>query len=176
MSLYVYVDNSNLCIEGRRLSAVNTGLAVDMHDAISRDVSDHSWSCDLGKLVQAVRPSSESIGGSSVFGFRPPEDDSLWTLAAQQGFEILVSEPHAEDIVDVALATRVMADSYERMQPGDTPVLVAGDRGYLPVIESLRSRGWEVRVAFWHHATARELRSGQAEFVPLDGLFDALTT
>jgi hypothetical protein len=176
MSLYVYVDNSNLCTEGKRLSAVNTGLAVDMHDAITRDVTDYSWSCDLGKLVQAVRPASESIGGSSVFGFRPTDADSLWTLAAQQGFEVAVSERHTEDIVDVALATRVMADSYERMQPGDTAVLVAGYRGYLPVIESLRDRGRDVRVAFWHHATARELRSGEFEFVSLDELFDALTT
>lgn len=175
MSLYLYVDNANLCTEGKRLSAVNSGLAVDIHDAITREVTDHSWNVDLGKLVQAVRPETESIGSSSVFGFRPPEVDSLWTLAARQGFDVLVSERRTEDIVDVELATRVMADSYERMQPGDTTVLVAGDRGYLPVIESLRQRGHQVRVAFWHHATARELRSGQAEFVSLDDMFDALT-
>jgi uncharacterized LabA/DUF88 family protein len=172
MTLYVYVDNTKLWTEGKRLKAVKTGLAFDMHDAISRDVTDHSWNCDLGKLIQAVCEPSESVSRSSVFGCSPLKNDSVWRLVEQQGFEVSVSDGND----DVAIATQVMADSYERMQPGDKAVLVVGDRDYLPVIESLRARQLGVVVAFWHHATARELRNSTIEHVSLDELFDDVTS
>jgi NYN domain-containing protein len=175
MAVYVYVDNSKLWAEGKRLSAVKAGLAFGMHDAVSRDVLDNSWNHDLGKLYQAVCPPDETIGGSSLFGCRPLGSDSVWALATQRGFDLLVTEFDPADAYDVAVATKVMADSYERMAPGDKAVLVAGGRDYVPVIDSLRSRKLDVLVAFWHHATARELRTGPAEFLSLDEMFDDLT-
>jgi NYN domain len=175
MTLYVYVDNSSLSIEGQRLSAVKSGLAFDMHDAISRDVTDYSWRCDMGALHRAVCPPNESIGGSSLFGTRPHDDDSLWSMAAEQGFDVDVIDGNAASKVDVAVTTKIMADSYEHMQPGDTAVLVAGDRDYLPVIESLRSRRLGVLVAFWEHATARAMKSPPDEFFSLDAHFEDLS-
>jgi hypothetical protein len=176
MAVYVYVDSSKLWAGGKRISAVNSGLAVDMHDAVSRDVADNSWTFDLGKLYQAVCPPNETIGGSSLFGCRPLDRDSVWALATQRGFDLSVTELDAADSHDVAVATRMMADSYEHMAPGDKTVLIAGERSYLPVVESLRSRQFEVAVVFWHHATARELRTGDVEFVSLDEMFDELTS
>jgi len=40
----------------------------------------------------------------------------------------------------------------------------------------LRSRKLDVLVAFWRHATARELRTGDAEFVSLDEIFEDVTS
>ncbi|HUH71087.1 MAG TPA: NYN domain-containing protein [Mycobacterium sp.] len=178
MTLYVYVDNSNVWIEGTRLSAVRQGMATDIHDAMARNVTDHSWSYDFGKLYQAVCPASANIGQASLFGSRPPQNDSLWELARRKGFEVKVFDRNVankEKEVDVAIATQIMADSYERMQSGDKAVLVAGDRDYLPVIESPRTRRLGILVAFWDHATARELKTPAADFFALDGLFDFLT-
>ena len=179
MRLYVYVDNSNVWIEGTRLSAVRQGMATDIRDAMARNVTDHSWSYDFGKLYQAVSSSaSASIGRASLFGSRPPRNDSLWELARRKGFEVQVFDRNVankEKEVDVAIATQIMADSYERMQSGDKVVLVAGDRDYLPVIESLRTRRLGILVAFWDHATARELKTPAADFFAFDGLFDFLT-
>lgn len=171
MTLYVYVDHLNLSVEGQRLAAVNTGLAFDMHDAISRDVIDHSWTCDLGKTYQAVRPPDESIARSSLFGDRPHAADSLWDLATQHGFDVAVFDSGNT----VEIATHIMADSYEHMRPGDTAVLLAGDKDYLPVVEALQSRQLGVRVAFWDHATGRELKCPPAEFFSLDAVFDGLS-
>jgi NYN domain-containing protein len=176
MAVYVYVDNSKLWAEGKRLSAVKAGLAFGMHDAIARDVLDNSWTHDLGRLYQAVCPANETIGSSSLFGCRPLERDSVWALATQHGFDLSVTEFDPADAYDVAVATRVMADSYEHMVPGDKAVLVAGGGNYLPVIDSLRSRKLDIVVAFWHHATARELRTGDVEFLSLDEIFDDVTS
>lgn len=178
MTLYVYVDNSNLWIEGMRVSAVRNGQAASMEDAIHRNVTDHSWHYDFGKLYQAVCPAGEAIGRSSLFGSRPPANDSLWQLARDKGFEVFTFDrniANKEKQVDVAIATQMMADSYEHMKPGDKVVLVSGDRDYIPTIESLAARGFPTIVAFWEHATGRELKRPPVDFFPLDRLFAHLT-
>jgi uncharacterized LabA/DUF88 family protein len=178
VTLYVYVDNSNLWIEGMRISAVRRGLATSIDDALEHDITDHGWTYDFGKLYQAVCPIGQAIGRSSLFGSRPPANDSLWQLARNNGFEVSVFDrnyANKEKQVDVAIATQMTADSYEHMSPGDKAVLVSGDRDYLPTIEHLHNRGFPTVVAFWEHATGRELKAPPADFFALDGLFDYLT-
>lgn len=87
MTLYVYVDNSNLWIEGMRVSAVKTGMATSLQDAMDRNITDHGWAYDFGKLYKAICPDTEKIGRSSLFGSRPPANDSLWDLARDEGFQ-----------------------------------------------------------------------------------------
>ncbi|MEN4472854.1 NYN domain-containing protein [Mycolicibacterium cosmeticum] len=178
MTLYVYVDNSNLWIEGMRVSAVRNGFATDMDDALARHITDNNWHYDFGKLYQAICPSTEAIGRSSLFGSRPPANDSLWQLARDKGFEVFTFDrniANKEKQVDVAIATQMMADSYEHMTSGDKVVLVSGDRDYIPTISNLAARGFPTVVAFWEHATGRELKTPPVDFFPLDGLFDFLT-
>lgn len=178
MALYVYVDNSNLWIEGMRLSAVRNGLASSVHDALARRVLDHSWKYDFGRLYRALCPEGQVIGRSSLYGSRPPANDSLWQLARDQGFEVSTFDrnfANREKQVDVAIATQIMADSYERMAPRDKVVLVSGDRDYLPTIANLSSRGFETLVAFWEHATGSELKQPPIDFFALDPLFTHLS-
>lgn len=178
MTLYVYVDNSNLWIEGMRISAVRKGLAKDPWDAMQRHITDSSWRCDFGKLYQAICPPDQRIGRSSLFGSRPPESDSLWSLARSEGFEVFTFDRNAankEKQVDVAIATQILEDSFVHMRPGDRIVLVSGDRDYLPVVNSLAKRGIETVVAFWQHATGRELKQPPASYFSLDDLFDFRT-
>ena len=85
MVLFVYVDNSNVWIEGMRLSAVRNKLAPDIYAAMNDNVTDHSWSYDFGKLYGAICPDGAQIGRSSLFGSRPPANDSLWTWPETTG-------------------------------------------------------------------------------------------
>jgi len=77
----------------------------------------------------------------------------------------------------VAIATQMMADSYEHMRAdrGDRVVLLSGDRDYVPTVKSLSARSLPTTVVFWQHATAHDLRDAADDFVPLDPLFDHLT-
>jgi len=49
---YIYVDNSNLYIEGRRVSAVATGLAPNIVEAMNLGILDHGYTISFGKLHQ----------------------------------------------------------------------------------------------------------------------------
>ena len=180
MALFVYVDNSNVWIEGMRVSAVRKGLATSPQEAMNRRIIDQAWSYDFGRLYQAICPDTAQIGRSSLFGSRPPANDSLWDLARNEGFEVFVFDrnyANKEKEVDVAIATQVIEDSYEHMRTErqDRVVLLAGDRDYVPVIKSLAARGLPTTVVFWEHGTAHDLRNVADDYSPLDPLFTHLS-
>jgi uncharacterized LabA/DUF88 family protein len=173
MVLFVYVDNSNVWIEGQRASAVANGLAKDASEAQEKGILDASWRYDFGQLYELACPKDYAIGRSILVGSRPPANDSLWARARLEGFEVEVFDRSAsgrEKQVDTGIVTVMLDDSYQHMQNdrGDMAVLLAGDRDYVPAVESLGARGIGTRVVFWQHATARDLQQAATEFLPLD--------
>jgi uncharacterized LabA/DUF88 family protein len=178
MTLYVYVDNSNVWIEGMRLSAVRKGLATSITDAMNRKITDQDWTYDFGKLYELICPENQKVGRSSLFGSRPPENDSIWNLARKEGFQVFLFDrnyANKEKQVDVAISTQIMEDSYEHMKEGDMVLLASGDRDYLPTIASLARRGIPTRVAFWAHATGAELKLPPIDFIDLSPAFNFIT-
>jgi uncharacterized LabA/DUF88 family protein len=179
MTLFVYVDNSNVWIEGMRISAVKKGLATSPSDAMERKITDHAWAYDFGRLYGAICPDGALIGRSSLFGSRPPANDSLWKLAENAGFQVEVFDrnfSNKEKEVDSAITTQILEDSFLYMKSDqDRVVLVAGDRDYVPPIESLARRGIPTTVIFWQHATARDLRAKADDYSPLDPLFEHIS-
>lgn len=180
MVLFVYVDNSNVWIEGMRVSAVRAGMAPDLYAAMNDHITDHNWSYDFGKLYGAVCPDDAQIGRSSLFGSRPPQNDHLWDMARNGGFEVFVFDrnySNKEKEVDVAIATQMMEDSFLYMKPerNDRVVLLSGDRDYVPTLKSLAGRGIPTTVVFWQHATSHDLKDAADDFFGLDSVFDAIT-
>jgi uncharacterized LabA/DUF88 family protein len=179
MVLFVYVDNSNVWIEGQHVQAVRLGLAADPADAARRRITPR-WAYDFGRLYELACPPAEQIGRSILFGSRPPPNDSLWERARAEGFEVKVFDRNAankEKQVDTSLATLMVEDCYQYMKPErhDMAVLVAGDGDFIPPVRSVQGRGLKVRVAFWRHGTSRELRDAADEFLELDPYFGWLT-
>jgi uncharacterized LabA/DUF88 family protein len=180
MTLYVYVDNSNIWIEGQRIQAVRTGVAPDLRTAITRKITA-SWTYDFGRLYDLLCPPGEYVGRSILFGSRPPDNDSIWRRVREADFEVEVFDrstfTNKEKQVDIALSTRMMEDSFTFMKAanGDTAVLAAGDGDFLPTIRSLQARGLGVRVVSWSHAVSHKLRNSATEFIELDPYFDYLT-
>lgn len=179
MVLFVYVDNSNVWIEGEHVKAARLGLATDPLDAARRRVTPR-WAYDFGRLYELACPPDEQIGRSILFGSRPPANDSLWERARDEGFEVAVLDRNAankEKQVDTSLATLMVEDCYKCMKPErhDMAILVAGDGDFIPPVRSVQGRGLKVRVVFWRHAVSRELREAADEFLELDPYFDQLT-
>lgn len=50
MADYIYIDNSNLYIEGRRVSAVQQRLATNINEAMRDGILDHGYTISFGKL------------------------------------------------------------------------------------------------------------------------------
>ncbi len=174
---YVYVDNSNLYIEGRRVSAVRTGLADNIIQAMNDRILDHGYTISFGKLHEFLTGNDLSqIKRVALFGSRPPPNDSIWRFAERAGFELHLEDrnyANKEKRIDTGIVTLMMKDAYRNASPGDTFVLVAGDGDYIPTIREMISDGFNVEVVFWDHAS-HDLKESATKFISLDQHLDFL--
>src|SRR5579884_244385 len=88
MATYVYVDNSNVFIEGKRVSAVDRGLALDIWEAHKYNILDNAYKMDFGRLHEFCGATGD--GRATLYGSRPPPNDTLWKIAERAGFEVIV--------------------------------------------------------------------------------------
>jgi uncharacterized LabA/DUF88 family protein len=175
---FVYVDNSNVFIEGKRVSAVRRGLARDIYHAFRDKITDANYSLDFGRLHAFVAGDDTSkIRRAVLFGSRPPPNDSLWKIAERAGFETVLEDRNVanrEKRIDTGIVTMMMRDAYKRMDPAnDTITLVAGDGDYVPTFETLRGDGFRMELVFWEHAS-KDLKEACDKFTSLDAHLDHL--
>lgn len=174
---YTYVDNSNVFIEGQRVSAVQQGMAKDIFDATARNISDHGWNLDYGKLHTLICGDKSEVGAANLWG-SPPPGDSFWKKVEKHGFTVEKFDRSkytgTEKKVDVAIAHRMTKDAYTKIDKASSEItLVAGDSDFVPVVKDLVGEGFKVYVAFWDHAS-RELRETATGFFSLNTWVDHL--
>jgi hypothetical protein len=167
MTTYTYVDNSNLYIEGCRVSAVNKKMAKNIVEAQKNKIVDMTWQLDYGKLYEFL------CGDDAVARLwgSPPPGDSFWKMVDKKGFKTTVYEKNVankEKKVDVAIGAAMTKDAYTKVnKKKDELILVAGDGDYEPVITDLMTEGFNVEVAFWDHA-AGEIKKAAKNFISLN--------
>jgi uncharacterized LabA/DUF88 family protein len=176
MANLLYVDNSNVWIEGKHVAAYKNGLVPDVWTAVKNNICDNNWKLDFGKLFEFAGGSQKEVRKAALFGSRPPKNDSLWTAAEKNGFEVITYDRNivnSEKKIDTDIVATMIEDSYEILQAGDEVTLVAGDADYVPAIEKLKKRGIPVHIVFWKHAS-REIKDAATEFIELDQWIDHL--
>src|SRR6202008_3027001 len=93
MADYIYVDNSNLYIEGRRVSAVKQALAKNIKEAMKLGRLDHGYTISFGKLREFLcGKDKREIKRVALFGSRPPPNDGIWQYAKKAGFELFLED------------------------------------------------------------------------------------
>jgi len=172
MSVFLYVDNSNVWIEGMRLSAVKNHTAVDISDAMNNNIVDRGWRCDFGQLLYLTGGNKSGIKKSHLYGSRPPEADSIWNAAKAQGFSITVYDRNynnREKKIDTQIVSDIIGDALTVMNAGDEIMLVSGDADYVPAIEKIKDlkKGIIFNVASWDHSISPELKSKRDNFISL---------
>ena len=176
MKNFLYVDNSNVWIEGMHVAAVGSGAAPDIWAAQTLRITE-PFRIDFGRLYAFAGGQTSEVTRAVLYGSEPPANDSLWNAAKVGGFEVITYERNAanrEKKIDTKIATDIVADSYRLLQPGDEVTLVAGDRDYVPVAEEITSREIPFHVVFWDHA-ANELKNAASSFTSLNHMLDYLS-
>lgn len=176
---FVFVDVSNIWIEGQRVSAVRTGLARNIWEAQARRCLDFSWRIDVRGLREVLVDWSDNrVEKATLFGSSTENGSAWWEAAGREGFAVLPClRPLGgrEKGVDVALASAVMKVAHARMRARtDLVTLVTGDADFVPLVDDVRSLGFRVKVCFWEHANP-ELKTAADEFVDLNPHFSHLT-
>jgi uncharacterized LabA/DUF88 family protein len=174
---WIYVDNSNVFIEGQRVSAVQRGMAKTIWDALDSKILDPSYRLSFGKLYSFVAGGNQANTARAVlFGSRPPQNDAIWQLAENAGFEVIVEDRNRnnkEKKIDTGIVAIMSRDAYRNAKSGDVFTLVAGDNDYVPAVDMLRKDGFQIDVVFWRHAGG-DLKQAASNFVPLDKHLDML--
>ena len=178
MANYIFVDNSNVWIEGQYVSAVKKKQAISIDDAHTRDVGDHEWRVDFGRLFDlAGGYDKANVGRAVLFGSKPPATDSLWDSARRMGFDVITMDRirGKEKKIDTGVTTEMISTVIDfKLDPAkDRFILVAGDRDFVPPVEKLVGWGYTVTVMFWDHAAA-ELKGAATVFKSINRDLDRL--
>src|SRR5688572_8025207 len=105
-SVHIFIDNSNLFIEGSKL--VSRLEKVNVCDNKKPNFLD--FYVDHGQLVTTVLH-GRRMGGAFIVGSVPPANDTLWDRAKSHGCEVQLYRRNAsnkERKVDLKLACRAM--------------------------------------------------------------------
>ena len=178
MSYYVFVDNSNVWIEGKYVSGINKGLASSLEEAHEKRIQDNSWTIDFGKLLYSVTDTKiADIAEAILIGSKPTDKDSLWKAMEKAGFSVVNKSrniANKEKQIDTGIVSVICRYLYKNAKAGDTFVLVMGDSDYVPVLKDIKTEGIKCVVAFWEHASS-ELKTGCDKFISLNNLLDKIT-
>ncbi|PYE30236.1 NYN domain-containing protein [Rhizobium sp. PP-F2F-G38] len=177
MADWIYVDNSNVFIEGKRVSAVKLGLAPNIWDAFEYRILDNDYRMSFGKLYEFVAGNNRAdTARAMLFGSRPPINDAIWDIAKKAGWEVITHDrnfSNKEKKIDTGITAALTRDAYKNAQAGDIFTIVSGDNDYVPAVEQLREDGFQVDVVFWDHA-GKELRDIASNFISLNNHLDTL--
>jgi hypothetical protein len=153
---YIFVDNSNIFIEGQRAAALAEGS----------EARGKLYRLDFGRLFSFLNPSPEDSffvhaneQYPKLYGSEPPPMDSIWKVLSSMGvgLKIFRKNPSGkEKRVDAALIIDCMKlVSKLQPKPDGEIVIVAGDADYYDLVGEATSSGWKVRIVCWSHATAK---------------------
>lgn len=177
MGKYVYVDNSNIWIEGKYHSAVKKGMIDNVFDAHASNLCDQYWSYDFGKLLNVASSKSvNDVKKAVLFGSKPTDKDSLWQSAVAKGYQVITANRNAsnkEKRVDTGFAAAVLKDLYKEVHKSDEIILCAGDSDFFPVIQNILEEDIKVTVVFWSNV-ADSLKKDATNFICLDDYIEEI--
>jgi len=114
MAKFIYVDNSNLWIEGKHISAVKKGKASSIREALTKNICDNSFRIDYGKLTNLIAGTQNDVSRALLVGSVPPPQDSLWEQIKQRGYEVIKYSRNLnnhEKKVDTTILTNMLKDN-----------------------------------------------------------------
>lgn len=137
----VLVDNSNVWIEGIKLSAKRN------KDIQNKQQCDYSWRINFDKLLHVVA-NKRNIKKTMLVGSKPPMNDKIWESAKRKGFEVTTFDRNSQG-KEKAIDTEIVARGVEIIVSLPNPatlILLSGDSDFLPLIRIANERGWKTEV------------------------------
>ena len=80
--VWIYADDSNLWIEGKKAYA-------KFHNLLTSE--DPRARFDYGQLYEVVA-GRKKVGGTTLYGSEPPEADTVWAKAKKQGWKVDIKQ------------------------------------------------------------------------------------
>ncbi|CAG8706536.1 9146_t:CDS:2, partial [Funneliformis mosseae] len=144
-SVSIYIDNSNLFIEGSKV--VSYLEKVNAFDHKKSDFLD--FYIDHGLLVTTILK-GRKLNKTFIIGSIPPRNDTIWARARDHGCEVK-TYPRNSSSKEKKVYTELVCDGMESLlteNPG-TLLLVSGDADYCPLMVRAQKKNWKIETRFW---------------------------
>ncbi|VUC28785.1 unnamed protein product [Clonostachys rosea] len=156
--IHVYIDNSNLWIQGQEMYA-------KVHN---QPVPNPKWRFHFGKVKALLtRESQLSLDQFNyelkvnLYASTPPQVETVWTSMESEDVRVKIfpksSITNREKEVDVRLAIDAVEKATEASYTGEHCVfmIVSGDRDLFQAVERIIKRGFEVHVWSWKNSLTK---------------------
>ncbi|CAG8844187.1 34683_t:CDS:2, partial [Gigaspora margarita] len=161
--IYIFVDNSDVFIEGKYAIAELENLGT--FDNKRHSPCFNQFRIDNGKLLATIQGNRKLGDEPVIVGSRPLPNDSLWMSVREQGYDAMVYDRNIENHTDVVLAHSIDEVIFTK-SPGIL-ALVSGDSDYDPIVTTALKCNWIVETWFWNMGMPDELKD-KTIFTPLD--------
>jgi uncharacterized LabA/DUF88 family protein len=164
--VFIFVDNSNLWIEGKKVSGRRSRPQVP---------SNRFYRIEYGRLLQHVLNGRELAAIPKLYGSEPPPNDSVWKIIRSKGFDVKVFRRNIfnkEKGVDMRMGLDIEKLVLTAKPPG-TIAIVAGDADFIQVVDDAKAEGWNVEVWYWSNA-AGDLKRAVDRFENLNSVVNAI--
>ena len=151
--LGIFVDDSNLWIEGKKAYAQNHGLST---------VEDPQARFDFKELMKVTTGRRQlEVGARKLYGSVPPPADTVWAKVEEQGWEVILKKKSYHTGKEKQIDTQLVADVVLLVKEtrSGTVIIVSGDSDYIPAIEVALDHGWKVEVWSWEAALSADIRN-----------------
>ncbi|CAG8530416.1 17627_t:CDS:10, partial [Acaulospora morrowiae] len=169
----VFVDNSNILVEGKYIAGYKE--KADSFDCDRDSCIINQLHLDHGRLLSTILQGRKMGSDPVIVGSRPPPSDEIWSQARNLGFIVNVFDRNCENKEKMA-DTSLVAEGicvYAQKDPG-TLILIAGYDGYVPLIDKALLFNWRVEIWFWSSVISGYLRS-KGTFYCLDNYYKYFT-
>ena len=142
--IWIFVDDSNLWIEGKKAFAKARGLM----DNISEDPRAR---IEIGRMTDAISQ-GRKVAAYNFYGSRPPPHDTVWRKAEEAGYKLKIFDRSKingrEKRVDTSLALGIARSIYKDATEVGTVIIVSGDADFCDAAEEALQNKWKVPYFF----------------------------
>lgn len=149
--VFIYVDNSNIWIEGKKLAAKQQKL---------RCVEDPRMRLDIGKVADVVA-NGRHVAWRVLYGSEPPPLDTVWNKISELGWNVITKKrstfQNTEKQVDQQLVADIVALVCDKDIVKGKIAIISGDADVIPAIR--KGEGcWSFEIWMWESAISTELK------------------
>ena len=149
--VFLYVDDSNMWIEAKKLAANKLKLKC---------VEDPRLRLDIGKVTDVVA-NDRKVAWGILYGSEPPPIDSVWQKIRERGWKVITTRRSTftkkEKQVDHQMVADITALVSGCVFKGKI-VMVSGDADIIPAISKSLQMKWSTEIWMWENGVSNSLK------------------
>ena len=149
--VFIYVDDSNMWIEAKKLAANKLNLKC---------VEDPRLRLDIGKVTDVIA-NNRKVAWGILYGSEPPPIDSVWQKIRERGWKVITTQRSSftgkEKQVDHHMVADITALVSGCIVKGKI-VMVSGDADMIPAISKSLQMKWSTEIWMWGNGVSNALK------------------